>query len=61
MDYNKWSQKYPVEISDRQFAMLKENVAWFKEHKVHGTPTAFLNTKKIPDNFDITDIQYMIN
>jgi protein-disulfide isomerase len=61
MDYKTWSQKYPVEISGRQYAMLKENVAWCKEQQIHGTPTAFLNTKKIPDNFDITDIQYLIN
>lgn len=61
MDYQEWSKKHTSHITDLHASKLKGNEKWYLENKIQGTPTAFVNTKKVPVKFDITDVQYLIN
>jgi thiol-disulfide isomerase/thioredoxin len=60
MDYEKWSIKYPTEIQDKHFNTLKEQCKWFDDNNLEGTPTTFLNTKKLSYKIDFSDLQYII-
>ena len=61
MDYNKWSLLYPVELNERHFNTLKNQVKWATDNNIHGTPTSFVNSKKIPNTIDFSDLRYMVD
>ncbi|HQG37246.1 MAG TPA: vitamin K epoxide reductase family protein [Bacteroidales bacterium] len=61
--YSKYkiSDKYCIpELENIPETLKEENVRIFKECKVSGTPTFFINGYKLPAQYDITDIKYFI-
>jgi hypothetical protein len=60
MNYEKWCVKYPVKIQEKHFNTLKEQCKWFGDNNLEGTPTTFLNTKKLSYKIDFSDLQYII-
>lgn len=60
MDYEKWSIKYPVEINESHLDALKNHVKWVTDHNIEGTPTSFINTKKITSKIDFSDLRYIM-
>ena len=61
MDYEKWSIKYPVEINDSHLDTLRKQGKWFIVNKIEGTPTTFINTKKLSSQVDFSDLQYIVD
>jgi protein-disulfide isomerase len=61
VDYKLWSTKYPATITEQHIIWLKNHVKWLSENKIEGTPTFFLNHKKIPSIIDIEDIIYLVS
>jgi thiol-disulfide isomerase/thioredoxin len=61
MDYEKWSIKYPVEINDSHLDTLRKQGKWFIVNKIEGTPTTFINNKKLSSQIDFSDLQYIVD
>lgn len=60
-DYNKWSAKYPV--SDDCIScldMINAQLMWLNNAKITGTPTLFLNGQKLPFEYQLDDLKYLI-
>jgi uncharacterized membrane protein len=60
MDYEKWSIKYPAEINESHLNTLKNHAKWVTDNNIEGTPTSFINTKKISSKIDLSDLRYIM-
>jgi protein-disulfide isomerase len=58
--YSAWAKLYPkpMEISD--FEPLNKQREWCNLTEVKGTPTLFLNGRKLPQNYQPEDLKYFI-
>lgn len=59
-NYDNWAKDYPVTNTSIDTATLKANNAWCKLADVTGTPTLFINGRKLPQNYQPDDIKYFI-
>jgi protein-disulfide isomerase/uncharacterized membrane protein len=59
-NYNAWAAIYPkiTEITD--FEPLDKQREWCKLADIKGTPTLFLNGRKLPKNYQPEDLRYFI-
>ena len=60
MDYEKWSNKWNDDESIQVHDAMNRHADWLNESNIAFTPTFFLNGKKIPGRYDLTDIQLLI-
>jgi uncharacterized membrane protein len=62
-DYQKlenWKIKYPANsIIDDKIELL-EQVNWCKLNEIQGTPTFFINSYKLPENYRLKDLKYVL-
>jgi len=61
LDYKLWIDKYPATVNESHLEILKSHSNLCKDNNIEGTPTSFLNNKKIPHSIDLEDLQYLIN
>jgi hypothetical protein len=61
MDYDKWSEKYPVNIEESHFMTLKSHMKWAVDNKINGTPTTFVNSRLLPSKIEFADLRYILD
>ena len=60
MDMDKWQQKWKPGAETDISALLNQHANWMEENNITHTPTVFLNGKKLPGRYEVTDLKYMI-
>jgi thiol-disulfide isomerase/thioredoxin len=58
--YEKWAQKYPVNLIEDNFSKLDIQNAWCKQAKIGSTPAVLLNGYHLPEIYQLKDLKYMI-
>jgi len=58
-NYEAWANSYPTEISDTGQQLQKQR-DWCKLTEIKGTPTLFLNGRRLPKNYQPEDLKYFI-
>lgn len=60
-DYKAFAEKYPMngEIKEQE-KQIEEMVAWCKEAQITGTPTFFINGKRLPATYSINELKYIL-
>jgi len=60
-DYNVFSEKYPMNGElKRQEKQIEEMSTWCKEAQITGTPTFFINGKRLPETYSINELKYIL-
>ncbi|MDB5116380.1 MAG: hypothetical protein JWQ79_1872 [Mucilaginibacter sp.] len=59
-DYDAWAKVYPIagETPSREALVIQKE--WCKTAEIKGTPTIFINGRKLPGNYRTEDIRYFI-
>jgi thiol-disulfide isomerase/thioredoxin len=55
-----WKAKYPANNTINDKIELLEQVNWCKLNEIKGTPTFFINTYKLPENYRLKDLKYVL-
>jgi len=62
-DYQKiesWKEQFPATaLTDHKIELL-EQVNWCKLNEVKGTPTFYINSSKLPENYRLKDLKYVL-
>jgi protein-disulfide isomerase len=58
-DYKSWANEYPTE-DGKYYEALKEQRDWCSLTNITGTPTIFINGRRLPQNYQPEDIKYFI-
>ncbi|HMG66218.1 MAG TPA: vitamin K epoxide reductase family protein [Chitinophagaceae bacterium] len=61
-DYETWSKKHMNQINDNEYIhkALNAQLEWCKIAEIAGTPTLFLNGRKLPKTYHHNDLKYLI-
>ena len=59
MNYEKWSELFPVVFTENHIKILRNHNEWIKSNHIKGTPTAYLNYKEIPIEINLEDLKYI--
>lgn len=60
-DYQSFAKKYPMNGElKQQEKQIEEMDKWCKEAQITGTPTFFINGKKLPDTYSINELNYIL-
>ena len=60
-DYNAFAAKYPMNGElKQQERQIDEMSAWCKEAGITATPTLFVNGYRLPDNYSINELKYIL-
>jgi uncharacterized membrane protein len=61
-DYASFASRHPLDqgMLASQDEMLAAMNNWCNEAKITGTPTIFINGKKMPDDYDIEELKYIL-
>jgi uncharacterized membrane protein len=59
-DYHSWVEKHPSKIHINSFESIKKQREWCETSKITGTPTIFINGRKLPNHYQLNDIKYLI-
>lgn len=60
INYEKWSAKYPIEISQDTESQLLEHREWSNQNQISHTPTFFINGKELVSPYTIQDLKYHV-
>jgi uncharacterized membrane protein len=64
VDINKWKHEHPIEnLNGRSQALenlLNEHATWSIEAGISATPTLFINGKRYPEEYSLTDLKFQI-
>lgn len=61
-DYSAWSSKYPLSNGHLpNYDMAIQHAEWCNEAGIKFTPAIFLNEKKIPDQYDLDDLVWLVH
>jgi hypothetical protein len=58
--YSAWAEIYPKTTEITDFESLNKQREWCKLTEIKGTPTLFLNGRKLPYNYQPEDLKYFI-
>jgi protein-disulfide isomerase len=58
-NYEDWAEQHPVTVEINAAALEKQR-EWCNSTKISGTPTIFINGRKLPQNYQPKDIKYFI-
>ncbi len=58
MDYEKFSEKYPIIISNEAATLLIEHAKWSNSLNINYTPTIFINGKELKYPYDSRKLKY---
>lgn len=59
-DYDAWTKSYPVKEKADCSQALEVQREWCKTTEITGTPTIFINGRKLPNNYQLEDIRYFL-
>jgi uncharacterized membrane protein/predicted double-glycine peptidase len=59
--YDSWARHYPVELIEADFYKLDKQRNWCKMADVTVTPTILLNGYRLPDQYQLKDLKYMLD
>ena len=59
-DYEAWARAYPVPLDESKFYKLEKQRAWCTMAEITGTPTLLLNGYRLPADYQVQDIKYML-
>jgi uncharacterized membrane protein len=59
-DYKAWAKVYPVELIEADFQKLDKQKAWCTMAEVTATPTLLLNGYRMPEQYQVQDLKYML-
>lgn len=61
-DYTQFATKYklPDEELLKQKDMINEMREWVKKAEITGTPVIFLNGKRLPENYNLSELKYLV-
>lgn len=59
-NYERWQQVFPVNSFSNFSETIPKNKEWCKAAKITGTPTVFINGRKLPNPYKPEDIKYLI-
>lgn len=59
--FDLWSAKYPAKVTNRHHNILIKQSDWNKKYKITGTPTAFINNKRLPIKIKLSDLKFFID
>jgi protein-disulfide isomerase len=59
-NYEAWAKEHPVKSQTAHTEVLKTQREWCKLTEVTGTPTIFINGRRLPHNYQTEDIKYFI-
>jgi uncharacterized membrane protein/glutaredoxin len=59
-DYDAWAKVHPVAENVPAKEALEIQKEWCKTAEIKGTPTIFINGRKLPQNYQTEDIRYFI-
>lgn len=60
-DYSQFSAKYKLSTEKllKQEDMINEMREWVKKAEITGTPAIFLNGKRLPENYNLSELKYL--
>lgn len=59
-NYDAWAKLYPAINTSDVSAQLETQKAWCKMTEITGTPTLFINGRRLPQNYQPEDLKYFI-
>ena len=59
-NYETWAEKHPVKKQIVTIEALEKQRDWCELTDITGTPTIFINGRKLPDNYQPEDIKYFV-
>lgn len=59
-DYVAWAKMYPVHLDETNFDKLKKQYNWCQMAEITATPTILLNGYLLPEIYQVTDLEYML-
>jgi protein-disulfide isomerase len=59
-NYESWTKRYPVSKQTTNIAALQKQREWCKLVEIKGTPTIFINGRRLPEPYQPEDIKYFI-
>lgn len=60
MDYQKWNNMWPNTNTINVQEDLLRHRSWFTDSRIRATPTLFINSKKMPGRYSISDFKLLI-
>ncbi len=54
--FSKWKPDRSIDVSER----IQQHQAWMEKHKIAFTPTFFINGRKLPGRYSLTDLEILI-
>jgi len=60
MNYEKWNAKWRVKSNYDVQAKLQQHQTWVDENKIAFTPTFFVNEKKLPGRYGLTELEILL-
>ena len=60
VNYEKWSAKHPINISQKSGNQLLEHREWSNQAEITHTPTFFINGKELVSPYRIEDLKYHV-
>ena len=55
------SEKFPISISDREKLNIEKMYEWCKTEKISHTPTLFIDGYKLPKEYEINDLLFLLS
>jgi len=59
-NYEDWAKDYPAEKSQNTIEQLEKQRDWCEIAEITGTPTLFINGRRLPKNYQPEDLKYFI-
>ena len=59
-NYENWARRYPAIYNNDNIEQLKTHREWCKLANITGTPTIFINGRRLPSPYQPEDIKYLI-
>lgn len=60
-NYQEWSRIYPVQLDEKEYYKLDKQKTWCEMAEIKATPTFLLNGYRLPENYQLKDIKYLLN
>ena len=59
-DHIKWALKHPTDVIENDHLALQEQNLWALSADIEFTPTIFIDGRKLPRNYSISELKHFI-
>lgn len=59
-EYEIWAKRYPISSNSIGATQIEKQKQWCKAINVSVTPTMLINGYKLPDQYQLIDLKYML-